>query len=262
MGIRDRVSHAAKRLRWDGTTGAPRSRNGASSLHLVWDTLDHPWVAAEATIEVTEPPSVAKLYFWALQVSFVGPGRPGGGAHLGLQWHPDHPGSAAVNWGGYAPGGRNELTGSASALPSATGNPNTRDYPWKPRHRYRLRIEHAGEGRQGLADAWRGSVTDLDRSETTVVRDLFANGNRLQALMVWSEVFADCDDPPVSVRWSEFAVITDQGRRFDVREVRTNYQSVTEGGCTTTDSVVDGDGFLQRTNTPRTSKPGLRLTAG
>ena len=41
-----------------------------------------------------------------------------------------------------APDGR-ELDGSASSLPSATGNPNTRDFDWRPETPYRLRIERA-----------------------------------------------------------------------------------------------------------------------
>ena len=102
-------------------------RNGASSFHLAWDAPTGPWIGADVVLEVTEPPTVPALYFWALQVSFEDRGRAAGGAHLGLQWYPPHPGSTAVNWGGYAPDGR-ELDGSNSLLPSATGNPNTRDF--------------------------------------------------------------------------------------------------------------------------------------
>ena len=125
----------SRRARWDGTSGRPRSSNGASSLHLGWDVpqpvADDPWVAADAVLEVRSPPEVLALYFWALQASFTDRGRHGGAGHLGLQWYPAHPGSTAVNWGGYGPDGR-ELDGSASTLPSATGNPNTRDYAWSP----------------------------------------------------------------------------------------------------------------------------------
>ena len=92
-------------IRWDGTVGAPRSANGASSFHLAWDAPTGPWLRAEAVLEVTEPPTVASLYFWALQVSFEDRGRAAGGAHFGFQWYPAHPGSTAVNWGGYAPDG-------------------------------------------------------------------------------------------------------------------------------------------------------------
>ena len=65
-----------------------------------------------------------------------------GGAHFGLQWHPDHPGGTAVNWGGYDRSG-SILPGSASDLPSALHNDNTRDLAWVPRRPYRLRISRS-----------------------------------------------------------------------------------------------------------------------
>jgi hypothetical protein len=242
---------------WDGTTGPPRSSNGASSLHLAWELGGGPWAACEATLEVLVPPAVPKLYFWALQASFVGRGG-GGGAHLGLQWHPAHPGSTAVNWGGYGPDGR-ELSGSESSLPSTTGNVNTRDYQWVPARPYRLRIEPAPDRPPG--SAWRGSVTDLATGTTTVVRDLFARGDRLDGLMVWSEVFADCDDPSVTVRWSNLRALDVAGATHDVRAVRVNYQRVADGGCANTTSQLDPDasGFLQITATARTTPQGARL---
>ncbi|HNE38225.1 MAG TPA: hypothetical protein PKZ82_17065, partial [Microthrixaceae bacterium] len=107
------------------THGDPPSANGASSLHLRWDLDDRPGCReVSVTLEVLQPPTVDRLYFWALQADFAtgdAGRRPAGGAHLGLQWHPQHPGSTAVNWGGYRPGG-GELSGTVSALPSALGN--------------------------------------------------------------------------------------------------------------------------------------------
>ncbi|MCX7619438.1 MAG: hypothetical protein N2037_01165 [Acidimicrobiales bacterium] len=243
---------------WDGTAGPPRSANGASSLHLVWELGRGAWTACEATLEILVPPAVPKLYFWALQVSFTRRGLGGGGAHLGLQWHPAHPGGTAVNWGGYGPDGR-ELDGTVSSLPSATGNPNTRDYRWEAGRPYRLRIEPAPG--QPLGTAWRGSVTDVETGTTTVVRDLFSRGNRLDGLMVWSEVFADCDDPSVTVRWSGLRASNPGGEAFDVRIVRVNYQRVSEGGCANTTSQLDPrlPGFLQLTNAVRTVAQGSRL---
>jgi hypothetical protein len=89
-------------------TGPPTSSNGASSFHLFWDVAPKPLIEVAATIEVIEPPTVDKLYFWALQANFQD-GRDGharrGGAHFGLQYHPAHPGGGAVNWGGYHHGG-------------------------------------------------------------------------------------------------------------------------------------------------------------
>jgi hypothetical protein len=248
--------------RWDGTAGRPTSSNGASSLHLFWSVpRTAPVVAVEAVLEVVEPPTVAALHFWALQVSFAGPRGDGGGAHLGLQWFDRHPGSTAVNWGGYRSGG-GELDGSASELPSAAGNVNTRDYGWRPGRPYRLRVEHAGEG-PGSATAWRGSVTDLDDGITTVVRDLWAPGDHLVSPMVWSEVFAPCDGPPSAVRWSDLAVVDASGIRTPVRDVQVNYQAVGDGGCVTTTSEVGSTpgSFVQRTGAVRRTAQGSTLRA-
>ncbi|MEJ7584420.1 MAG: hypothetical protein WKF43_10125 [Acidimicrobiales bacterium] len=130
------------------------SSNRASSFHLRWGGLPPAvaLVAAEATLEVVQAPAVAELYFWALQVSFTDRGRHTGGAHVGLQWHPAHPGATAVNFGGYGTTGH-ELDGSTSALPSATANPNTRDLDWRTGRPYRLSVV-PGSGR----GEWDGAV--------------------------------------------------------------------------------------------------------
>jgi hypothetical protein len=199
-------------------------------------------VEAAVTLSVPTAPAVDRLYFWALQVSFPG----AAGAHLGLQWGAD-PGRRQrhVNWGGYGPDG-GELQGSASVLPSSFENPNTRDYDWQDGRAHRLRVawERAGGG---------GRVDD------TLVRHLAAPGGSLTGLMVWSEVFADCDHPPVSVRWSELEVITKAGERVPVRSVVTSYQTRSDGGCDNTASTVDGAAFVQTTSTTRAHPPGSRL---
>lgn len=254
MGWLDRLRGALRP--WDGTAGRPPSGNGASSFHLAWElgSVRAPIVAAEVTLEVLEPPVVPDLHFWALQVSFTdADGRRGGGAHLGLQWYRPHPGSTAVNWGGYRHGG-GELDGTASALPSATGNPNTRDYPWRAGVAYRLAVTAAGP------DLWQGSVTDTEAGVTTVVRALHAPGDRLDGLMVWSEVFADCDAPGSAVRWRDPVAVTADGTRHRAPAVRVNYQALADGGCATTDSSVDDRGVVQRTGTTRHTAQGATLT--
>ena len=226
------------RFKRERTTGFPTSSNGASSLHLRWEPPPAPTRRVSAVLEVVEPPSVPHLYFWALQATFTGHGRRIGGAHLGLQWYDRHPGSTAVNWGGYRDGA-GELDGDASALPSATGNPNTRDFAWLPRREYRLTISGDGDG------WWTGEVTDLETGEHTIVRRLHAPGSaELTNAVVWSEVFARCDDPTVSVRWSQ----------LDPAPARLHptYQSHADGGCANTRSMPDGDGWLQLTNYTRT----------
>ena len=257
-----------RRQRWDGTVGRPRSSNAASSFHLTWD-LGGPepgreWISVEATLEVLVPPAVPALYFWALQASFVNRGREGGAGHLGLQWHPDHPGSTAVNWGGYDATGA-ELRGSVAALPSALDNPNTRDLAWLAGVAYRLCIrratdaEAAAQGAPGGLVAWRGEVTDLSSGTTTVVRDLWAAGSGLAAPVVWSEVFAACDDPSVVVRWHDLRVGDQAGRPTRPERVSVSYQSRAEGGCVTTDVSVDEVGLRQVTGTVRRTPPGARV---
>jgi hypothetical protein len=210
-------------------------------MHVHWHPAASPGLEVAATLEIVEPPVVPKLYFWALQVSFVDRGRRVGGAHLGLQWHDRHPGGTAVNWGGYRDGA-GELDGEASLLPSATGNPNTRDYTWRPGVAYRLRVSGTGDG------WWTGSVTDLSTGVETVVRRLRVGGSALASPVVWSEVFARCDDPSVVVRWSDLSPAP--------LSTRLTYQSHADGGCANTRSEPDGDAWYQRTNVDRQTQTG------
>ena len=211
--------------------GRPPSGNGASSMHLHWVLPPSPpLVEVAATLEVVEPPAVAALYFWALQVSFVDAGGGHhGAAHLGLQWHPAHRDSTAANWGGYAPGG-GELAGEG---------PNTRDYPWVPRRPYRLAVRPSATG------GWSGFV---DGDE---VRRLRAGGDHLAAVIVWSEVFARCAAPPVAVRWSALEARTIGGDVVAADRVRVTYQSYADGGCDNTTARPTAEGVLQVTSTAR-----------
>lgn len=246
MALFDLFRRGGPRLR-----GEPTSRNGASSFHLRWQD-DGPVQAVRVVLEVIEPPTVDRLYFWALQASFVEAGRRFGGAHLGLQHHPAHPGRTAVNWGGYrAEGG--QLDGTTSPLPSARNNPNTRDLAWQAGRSYRLAIEPTE-----TAGAWAGSVTDLDTGRVTEVRRLLAGGTHLADPMTWSEVFARCEHPSAAVRWSTPEVGVD-GEWRPVARATTSYQRRSDGGCDNTDSVADGGGIVQRTAVDRTTPPGAVL---
>jgi hypothetical protein len=233
------------------TRGFPPSGNGASSLHLGWRLppgAGH-LVEAAVTLEVTQPPVVDHLYFWALQVGFPGAGA----AHLGLQWNRAFPGFGAVNWGGYAVDG-SLLRGTESTLSSTPDDPNTRDYPWKPQHEYRLRVHRAGD------DMWRGEVTDVTTAVATTVRELIAASPFLTDLMVWSEVFARCDDPSVTARWSDFVAVDERGERFAPVALVANYQSHAGGGCGNTTSTLDDSvGALQITNAQRATEDGAIL---
>jgi hypothetical protein len=246
------LAHMAAR-----TTGTPPSANGASSFHLNW-MLPGEFDAVSVTLEVLETPSVPRLYFWALQADMAGPAGRAGGAHLGLQWHPQYPGSTAVNWGGYhATGG--ELHGSDSILPSTLGNPNTRDLAWSPGHPHRLRIERVDDARipEGWV-AWRGSVEDLVDGGRVVVRDLYMPGDRIVSVTMWSEVFARCDDPSVAVRWSHPVAETDRGVEVPMAWA-VNYQTHAAGGCANTDSSTDEVGAVQRTAVRRSTPQGTHL---
>jgi hypothetical protein len=233
--------------------GPPTSSNGASSMHLFWMSTVHPFAELRATIEVVEPPTVPRLYFWALQASFEDEGKIKGGAHFGLQHHPDYPGNGAVNWGGYRDSG-GELDGSSSDLVSALNNVNTRNYRWEPRRPYRYRIYNAGEHH------WRGSITDLETGTETVVRDLYVHADFLVNPMVWTEAFAHCDEPAAAVRWYDLEGVTYDGQVHPISTVTVNYQSFADGGCTNTNVSMDGSAFVQRTGVARTTPAGSQLT--
>ena len=203
-------------------------------MNLFWD-LPGRFVEVGVTLTILDDPRTDDLYFWALQVGFedAASGRRQGAAHTGPQWAAQHPGHGAVNWGGY--GAVGELDGSRGWLPSASGNANSVDYPWRVGVPYRL----------------------------TVAR---APGDLLVSPMVWSEVFARCDASPVRVAWSNPAAIDERGDVHRVKSARVNYQSVADGGCSNTEVSVtttpDGLAWLQSTATQRRTRPGtpLRLT--
>jgi hypothetical protein len=229
----------------------PSSGNGSSAWHLWWHGVDGgavPVVAASVTLEVLQLPAVDRLYFWALQASFTDGVRTYGTAHTGLQWNPRHPGNRAVNWGGYGDVGdvQSVLPGSASPLPSAPDDPNTRDYPWQEAWPYRLRICRGERG-------WRAEITDLVGGAIVAIRELHAGGDRLAGLVMWSEVFCSCHDPTTVVRWSDMAAERADGSLVHPPSVGLTFP---REGCPNTDSVADGGGLLQVSHTPRRARDG------
>jgi hypothetical protein len=235
----------------------PSTSNGSSAFHLWWHDVEHestargqPIVAAAATLEVLQRPTTDDLYFWAMQATFTdGSGRSYGGAHLGLQWNRNHPGSTAVNWGGYADVADFDsiLGGSESPLPSAPNDPNTRDYPWQEGGAYRLRISRADDG-------WRGEVHDLRSGEgPVVVRRLHLPGDRLRGLVVWAEVFAPCRAPTTVVRWSSLVAELADGSHVRPRSVGLSFPAE---GCPNNDTLADEVGYLQVTATDRRARDG------
>src|SRR5581483_11683438 len=117
---------------------------------------------------------------------------------------------------GYAAHG-GELRGTESPLPSIDGNPNTRAYEWATAVPHRLAVERGPEG-------WRASVDGV------LIRELFGGGDSLENPVVWSEVFARCDDPSVVVRWSGFECVTADGQTVLPEGLVVNYQSHADGG--------------------------------
>ena len=239
--------------------GEPTSGNGASSFHLWWDVpYGELLTEVSATLEIVEPPAVERLYFWALQASFVKTG--GGGAHLGLQHNQRFPGRTAANWGGYAPSSDGTLLeGSPSLLPSTPDDTNTRDFSWVPHRPYRLTISRSPDGAPAGFHAWRGTIEDLRTGEATVVRDLFSRGEYLRGPVVWTEAFARCDHPPVAVRWSDLLAVGETGKPIAVRSASANFQDRAAGGCDNTNVTIDGGGWVQRTATERTVRSGVPL---
>jgi hypothetical protein len=120
----------------------------------------------------------------------------------------------------------------------------------------------AGPGAPGYdgRGGWVGDVTDLASGVRTVVRELHASGTALESPMVWSEVFADCDAPGTAVRWRDLMLVSSSGERLLVGTVTVNYQSVTDGGCMTTNASADSSGFVQTTGTTRSTPAARRMS--
>jgi len=251
-------------------TGLGRSANGASSFHLAWEmplaTRATRLVEVSGVLEVLVPPRVQALYFWALQVDLGDAQGVWGTGHTGLQWNPRYPGNAAINWGGYASAMRGGavLPGTPSAMPGFSDDPNTLAYAWLPGRPYRLRVFPSAEN----PNAWRAEVTDLMPGSVQTIRELtpppghpsLANEGYLARPVVWSEVFAGCEAPSVTVRWSGLQAVDEHGRVVRPEAVRVNYQAPEAGGCSNTSVAMDeAGGLMQVTSVPRLVEQGTVL---
>jgi hypothetical protein len=243
--------------------GRPPSGNGASSFHLFWELPPHaPLQEVSATFELLNEPERDALFFWALQASFADAQGAYGGAHFGFQWNPQYPDKRAVCWGGYRNEG-GELNGGPTTFPSIDGNPNVCGYRWTTGQRWTWRIRLVPENAVGTPApsgqrVWRAEIDDPNTGQTVPIRDLWCRGDRLVDPMVWSEVFAYCDDPTVHVRWSDLAVRAADETVAPVA-LSVNYQSHADGGCSNTDVRDDGVGIVQSTATERLTPQGARL---
>jgi hypothetical protein len=254
-GVRQWLHRTSTGFRSRGTPPLSEPVNGVTAFHLWWQGIDggEPLVEVSATLCVLREPTSDRLYFWALQASFLSDDGAHGAAHIGLQWNPRHPESRAVNWGGYADISdvRSILDGTPSGLPSTPSDPNTRDYPWREGVPYRLRISRSASG------GWQGSITDLTTGSTSVIRDLLASGDRLGSFVVWAEVFAACNHSQTVAQWSDFEARTLSGDVRAPASVRLTFP--TGGDCPNTDVVMSHTGLLQITNTVRTARDAAVL---
>lgn len=242
-------------------TGKPGGGNGASSFHLWWSPPTLSLKEVSVVLKIENEPDINELYFWALQASFYDiNGETSGGAHTGLQWHPNSNGIPfkTINWGGYDGNGQ-VLSGSESSLAPKTNDPsdpNTKNFNWSAGREYKFRIYET----PGVVGAWRAEVQDLSTGKTQVIRDLYGGGDFLGSIAVWSEVFAACDDPSVSVTWSDFTGVTESGSSIDYSAATVNYQTYDNGGCTNTNSYAVSNGIRQTTNTTRTTPQASALS--
>jgi hypothetical protein len=246
----------------------------ASSFHAWWHK-DPPirYEEVSVTLEVVEQPTVDDLYYWAMQLDFTDASNVVlSGGHCGLQWIDGYPDYNAVNWGGYisdegqtefGPGLPSQLVGSTSSLPSAASNDNTRNYAWNEATEYRFRVFKVANqgGEPANTTRWRCTITNLTTNVTTTIRDLYAYGDRIHGVAVWSEIFAGCNDPTATVRWSDFEAIEyGSGDSITIDEFYIWYQV---DGCENTNTYSDGSGGIgQRTNTTRTTPHDSYLNLG
>lgn len=255
--------------------------NGATSMHLWWDKPSSSRGlprAVSVDLEVLKLPTVNKLYFWALQGSFCnedGSERTGG-AHIGLQFHPSIPTRRGANWGGYDSDG-SILEGSTLAIQSSLGCKNTGDFEWEAGRKYRITIgpyvpapsksgaSGKGNGSGDERGGWPGKILDVESGTEVELRRLYAAGPVLDSAVMWSEVFASCDDPSAAVRWSGMQYYFEDGTSAAVENVGVNYQKCgcDLEECAKTNAFVDETGGVQQvTSTRREIAKGTKLKCG
>ena len=172
-----------------------------SGFHLWWQGVptEEPVTSCSVVLEVLVPPAVPRCTSGPCRRrSSTASGRSYGAAHTGSQWNPRHPGSRAVNWGGYAQAADvgSVLEGSDSPSDGIPGDRNTRNYAWLAGVPYRFTIH------PGIA-GWAATVTDLATGSDVTIRELYAGGDRLGGFVMWSELFCRGADPSTAVRWSQ-----------------------------------------------------------
>jgi hypothetical protein len=236
--------------------GTPTSASGASSFFLWWDLpYGERLVEVSVTLEVATRPEIDRLVSFAIQGTFLKPG--GGSCHLGLQHHPRFPYRGAVNWEGYTAKGE-RLESSEPSLPSAIDEKATRDFRWENGVPYRLTIER-GEERPDATFPWLGSITNLRTGSRDEIRQLLSRSPYIRGPVMYIESFGPCDGPRFEARWSNATAVSVDGGVRAVKSMRVDYQPHAAGGCTNTNSRVEGNEFVQRASQMRTTKPGSTI---
>lgn len=176
---------------------------------------------------------------------------------MGLQHHPKFPDRSAVNWDGYTAKGE-YLDSDEPTLPSAIEERATRDFSWVKNVPYRLTV---GRGEQISADRfhWVGSVENLRTGERVEVRRLIADSSYLRGPVMYIESYGPCDGPRFEARWSNATAVSGGGGVRIVNSMRVDYQPHAAGGCTNTNSRVEGDEFVQRAGQMRVTKAGSTI---
>lgn len=254
--MRDWVRNLLSPRVGERVAGAPTSASGASSFFLWWDLpYGERLIEVTVTLEVVRRPEIDRLVTFAIQGALVKP--DGGSCHLGLQHHPRFPDRSSVNWAGYAANG-DPLDSTIPGLPSATDDLAIRDFPWRQGVPYQLTIERGDERVDGRFP-WTGSITDVVTGQREVIRELISGSPHMRAPVMYVESYAPCDGPGFEARWSNAIAVSIGGGVRSVRSMRVDYQPHAAGGCTNTNSSVDGSSFVQRAGQMRATKAGTTI---
>lgn len=243
-------------------TGQPNA-SGASSFHVWWDGsyLTDTYEEASVVLRVLDNPPNMDLYFWALQLSFGDGADELSGAHVGLQWNANYPSYNAVNWGGYTSDATpSELEGEAymaSTYETVDSLTNTFDYIWSRNTDYLLRVfKVASEGGDPVGTTrWRATITDIESATPTetVIRDVFGYGDQIHGITMWTEMFAECSEPRVSVEWKDMECLVEgTSAVVNPNHFIITYQEIASGGCHNTNTSLSGAVFTQSSGSERT----------
>jgi hypothetical protein len=251
--MRDWVKNLLSLRVGERISGTPTSASGSSSFFLWWDLpYGERLTEISVTLEISTRPEIDRLVSFALQGAFLKPG--GGSCHLGIQHHPQFPQRGAVTWEGYT-GKGDHLESDAPRLPSAIDDAAIRDFAWRKGVPYRLTIERGDEFPDGRFP-WTGSITNLSTGARDQIRELISESPHIRGPVMYVESYAPCDGPRFEARWSNATAVSVDGGVRAVKSMRVDYQPHAAGGCTNTNSRVEGAEFVQRAGQMRTTKPG------